>query len=477
MAGLVDGYRALLLLGHHLRLLLQTADDTVHSVQEVLLAHLVTVVAGGYQGSLIAYVGNVGTREARRLTGQEVNVHALIQLQRLQVYHKHLATLVQIGQIDVYLAVKTSGTQQGRVQHIGTVRGGQRDDTAVRTKAVHLRQQGVQRVLALIVAAHGGVLRAGTAHSVYLVNEDDARRLLLGFLKEITHTRGAHTHEHLYEVGTRHREERYTGLTGYGLGQQRLTRSRRTDQQSALGNLSAQLRVLLRVLQEVHNLLHLLLRTGLTGHVLERDAQLAALLVHLRLRLADTEDAATAETAAAAAHESHKEYPDAHDEQQGQQLPQQTGEEVTLALVVVRQLTGELLLGLRLLHKQLHLVHTAYLHLHVGVRAHLLVSFVEHVADVLGLDIHLQLVLVLVHHNLVRIATLDVRLEITVRRLGPHLCHPVAATRHIQGYQRDDGDEVDPVHVEPWHVHLRTVRLVLPILYVLVFQCLTPSDS
>ena len=188
-------------------------------------------------------------------------------------------------------AVEASGTQQGRVEHVDAVGGGQHDDTAVGAEAVHLGEQGVQRVLALVVAAHGGILRTGTAHGVNLVDEDDAGSLGLGLLEHVAHAAGTDAHEHLDKVGTRHREEGHASLAGHGLGEQRLTRSRRTHEQGALGNLSAQVGVFAGVLQELHNLLHLLLGASLSGHVLERDAQVVALLVHLRLRLTDVEDA------------------------------------------------------------------------------------------------------------------------------------------------------------------------------------------
>ena len=67
MPRLVDGYRPLLGLRHHLRLLLQSANDAVYGIEEVLLAHLLAVEAGSNQGCLVADVGNVGTRESGRL--------------------------------------------------------------------------------------------------------------------------------------------------------------------------------------------------------------------------------------------------------------------------------------------------------------------------------------------------------------------------------------------------------------------------
>jgi hypothetical protein len=51
------------------------------------------------------------------------------------------------------LAVETAGTQQRRVQHVRTVGGGDQDHPLIGFKAVHLDQQLVQRLLALVIAA------------------------------------------------------------------------------------------------------------------------------------------------------------------------------------------------------------------------------------------------------------------------------------------------------------------------------------
>ena len=131
MTGFVDGDGATLLLGRNLILLLQTADNAIHGIQEILLAHLLLAVTGSNQGGLVADVGDISAREARRLAGQQIDIHRLVNLDGAQVDAKHLLTLIQIGQIHVNLAVKASGTQQGLIQHIHTVGGGQDNDTAV----------------------------------------------------------------------------------------------------------------------------------------------------------------------------------------------------------------------------------------------------------------------------------------------------------------------------------------------------------
>ena len=197
----MQGDGAFLLLGEHLGFFLQSSDDTVYCGKEILLLHLPLVVSGSDEGSLVAYVGDVGARESRCLACQQVDIYGLVELERFEVYAEYLLALVQVGEVNVYLSVETSGTQQCLVEDVHTVGGGEDDDTRVGAESVHLGEQLVQRVLALIVATHSGVLATGTAHCVNLVDKDDAGCLLLGLAEEIAYARCAHTDEHLHEVG------------------------------------------------------------------------------------------------------------------------------------------------------------------------------------------------------------------------------------------------------------------------------------
>ena len=123
MTCLVDGDGALFGLRHHLGLLLQTTYDTVDGIEEVLLLYLLRVMAGSNQGSLITNVGNIGTGETWGLTGQEVDIDAVIRLHRPQMHFEYLLTLIEVRQVNVDLTIEAASTQQRRVEHIGTVRG------------------------------------------------------------------------------------------------------------------------------------------------------------------------------------------------------------------------------------------------------------------------------------------------------------------------------------------------------------------
>src|SRR5262249_59814682 len=123
-------------------------------------------------------------------------------------------------------------------------------DPAVGVEAVHLNEQLVERLLALVVAADRAAA-ARLAQRVQLVDEDDARGAALGLAEQVAHAAGPDADEHLDEVRARQAEERHVGLARDRLGQQRLARARRADQEHALGDAAAEALVLLGALEAI----------------------------------------------------------------------------------------------------------------------------------------------------------------------------------------------------------------------------------
>ena len=64
-----------------------------------------------------------------------------------------LFAALEVGQFHRNTAVKAAGTGQSRVKGIRTVGGREDDDAAVALEAVHLGEQLVQGLLALVIAA------------------------------------------------------------------------------------------------------------------------------------------------------------------------------------------------------------------------------------------------------------------------------------------------------------------------------------
>ena len=89
---------------------------------------------------------------------------------------------LHVGHVHHDLAVEAAGAQQRGVEHVGAVRGGDEHHGVVGLEAVHLDEQLVERLLALVVAtAQTGA--ALTADGVNLVDEDDGGASFLSLLE------------------------------------------------------------------------------------------------------------------------------------------------------------------------------------------------------------------------------------------------------------------------------------------------------
>ncbi len=176
---------------------------------------------------------------------------------------------------------------------------------------------------------------------VDLVDEDDARRVLLALAEQIPDTACADTDEHLDEVRARDREERNSGLARDRAREQRLPRARRADQQHTLRDPSAQARELLRVAQERDDLFELRL-----GFLDARDVReghaLRVLREQLRARLAEAHRLATTRLQLA-----EKQEPEPDEEQHGQPADQHRLPHSAIVLRGVGRLDPVLLQELR----------------------------------------------------------------------------------------------------------------------------------
>ena len=137
------------------------------------------------------------------------------------------------------VAIESARAQQGRIEHVGPIRGGQHDDRLGRAEAVHLAEDLVESLLAFIVAAaEAGA--ANAADGVDFIDEQNRRRGILGRFEHVADAARADAHEHLNEFGAADRKERHARFAGHRAGQQRFAGARRAHQQHALGNAAAQ---------------------------------------------------------------------------------------------------------------------------------------------------------------------------------------------------------------------------------------------
>ena len=148
--------------GHH-------AVDRLLELRE---ADQLEVVARREQRGLVHEVGEVGTGEPGRAARDDVEVDARRERLLLAVHREDRLASLEIGTVDDDLAVEATRAQQRGIEDVGTVRGREEDHALLLVEAVHLHQQLVERLLALVVAAaEPGT--AVTADRVDLVDEHD----------------------------------------------------------------------------------------------------------------------------------------------------------------------------------------------------------------------------------------------------------------------------------------------------------------
>ena len=202
-----------------------TRDDAVDRLLERCLVDLPAPVAHAQQRGLVDHVRELGAAEAGRLARDLLERGVRRQRALAAVQAQDLQAPVHVGHVDHDLAVEAPRAQQRGVEDVGAVGGAHHHQAAVAGEAVHLDEDLVERLLALVVALADA--RAALAPGgVELVDEDDRRRRLAGLAEQVAHARRADADERLDEVRARQGEEGRVGFAGDGLGEQRLAGAR-----------------------------------------------------------------------------------------------------------------------------------------------------------------------------------------------------------------------------------------------------------
>ncbi len=225
------------------------------------------------------------------------------------MHEQDLLAAADVGERHDYLAVEAPGAQERRVEDVGPVRRSDDDNAGRSLESVHLDQQLIERLLALVVAA-AQARAALAAHRVDLVDEHDARGVLLRLVEHVAHPRRADADEHLDEIGTGDGEERHFRFAGDRARKQRLPRAGVAHHQHALRDASAELLELGGIAQEIDQFRDFLFRFFAAGNVGEGDG-VVRFIDHPRARFPERKRAAPP----AALHLAHEEDPHADQEQ------------------------------------------------------------------------------------------------------------------------------------------------------------------
>ena len=111
------------------------------------------VVARRVQRGLVDEVGEVCAREAGRAARDDRYVNVLAERNLARVNFQNPFTTANVGAWDDDASVEATRSEQRRVENVGPVRRGHDDDAVVRLEAVHLDEQLIQSLLALVVSA------------------------------------------------------------------------------------------------------------------------------------------------------------------------------------------------------------------------------------------------------------------------------------------------------------------------------------
>ena len=272
VAGLVVSSYLLFFFIEHVAFALGAEHHLFYTADKVVLRYRFAVLPRGKDGALVHQRVEVRPAEARCALGHHLQVDVLGERLFARVDFEYLEPVGAVGQVDGNAAVKTAGAQERGVQNVGAVGCGHDYYLFVRLKAVHLHQNLVEGLLALVIAA-AHARAAHAAHGVNLVYEDDGGRGFFGGQKEVAHAAGAHTDKHLHKLRTRDRVKGHSRLPRHRPGKQRLAGAGRAHEQNAFGDARADVQKLFRIFEEVDNLEELLL--GLFGarDVFKRNAR------------------------------------------------------------------------------------------------------------------------------------------------------------------------------------------------------------
>src|SRR5262249_20788868 len=208
VARLVVGRDLLLFVGQQHAFALGANQDLVLGQLKVVHEHGLPVIPGGIESCLVHHVGELGAGETRRAARQDGKIHVVRQRNLAGMHTQNLFASTDVRKRNHNTAIEAAGPQQRRIKNVRAVGGGDQDHAFVGLKAVHLHQQLVQSLLALVVPA-AQACAAMTAHGVNFVDEDNAWSVLLALLKQVANPAGAHAYEHLDKVRTGDAEEGY----------------------------------------------------------------------------------------------------------------------------------------------------------------------------------------------------------------------------------------------------------------------------
>ena len=198
-------------------LFLRSHDDLVDPLVQFKVPDHVFSRTSRQNRRFVEQIGKIGPGEPARHAGDHLEIDVGGQGLIAGMDLEDRLSALDVGQIDVDLPVKTSGTEQRTVQNIRTVGCRHYNDAFVGLEAVHLHEDLVERLFPFVVTAPKS-RPSLTADRVDFVDKDDTGLIAFCHIKQVAHTRGTDTDIHFHEVRAADGEERNARFSGNRLG-------------------------------------------------------------------------------------------------------------------------------------------------------------------------------------------------------------------------------------------------------------------
>src|SRR5262249_49471858 len=110
-------------------------------------------VSRSQEGGFVDEIRQIGPDEAGGEAGNIFQIHRTVELHILDVNFENRLTTDNIGAIDEHMTIEAAGAEQGGLACCGRSRGRQHKYATIGTEAVQFDEEGLERLLALVMTA------------------------------------------------------------------------------------------------------------------------------------------------------------------------------------------------------------------------------------------------------------------------------------------------------------------------------------
>ena len=168
--------------------LLRAGDQPLDAFLELGQPDVRLAPTGCQKRCLVDKVGQVCPHETRRHGRDLPQADGPIERNRAGMDLEDLLAADQVRAIHNDVTVEAAGPHERRIKRLRAIGRGQEDGPRIRVEAVHLHQELVQCLIALVVSSRPS-RAAGLADGVQLVDEDETGGLGPGLGEEVAHPR------------------------------------------------------------------------------------------------------------------------------------------------------------------------------------------------------------------------------------------------------------------------------------------------